>query len=165
MSKILIAKDAVEKALLAELNRTESLLREGGKLAAGIIVVMGFQLLDAKALLESPSPWAKALCYLSLVVLSVSLLLAFCSQQTKGYANYPRGNMLWDNLKPENVSEEAAEEALVQMSLKTREQNARLNDAKTRVLGSCRWLFFIGILLLAGSQLLDAFANSLADLT
>jgi hypothetical protein len=92
----------------------------------------------------------------------VSLLLAFCGQQVKGYANYPRGNMLWDNLKPENVTEAAAEESLVQMLLKTREQNARLNEAKTRVLFWCRWLLFLGILLLVGSQLLDALASSLA---
>jgi hypothetical protein len=163
MSKISIVKDAAEKAVLAELNRTESLLRESGKLAAGIVVVMGFQLLDAKALLESSSPWAKITCYFSLSVLSISLLLAFYSQQVKGYANYPRGYALWDNMKPENVSEETAEEALVQMLLKTREQNARLNDVKTRVLYWCRWLLFIGILFLVGSQLLDGFANSLTD--
>jgi uncharacterized membrane protein YtjA (UPF0391 family) len=162
MSKLSIVKDAAEKALLAELNRTEALLLDSGKLAAGAIVVMGFQLLDAKALLESSSPCAKILFYLSLVVLSVSLLLAFCGQQVKGYANYPRGNMLWDNLKPENVTEAAAEESLVQMLLKTREQNARLNEAKTRVLFWCRWLLFLGILLLVGSQLLDALASSLA---
>lgn len=163
MSKLSIAKDATEKAMSAEISRTEYLLREGGKLAAGIVVVMGFQLLDAKALLESSSFWAKISCYLSLAVLSLSLLLAFYSQQAKDYANYPRGNTLWDNLKPENVSEENAEEALVQMLLKTREQNARLNDAKTRVLYWCRWLLFIGVLLLVGSQLLDAFTNSLTD--
>jgi hypothetical protein len=161
MSKLSIVKDAAEKAMLAELNRAEALLREAGKLAAGIVVVMGFQLLDAKALLESSSPWAKISCYFSLVVLSLSLLLAFCSQQVKGYANYPRGNTLWDNLKPENVLEETAEEALVQMLLKTREQNARLNDAKARFLYWCRWLLFLGILLVIGSQLLDAFVNGL----
>ena len=163
MSKLSLVKDVAEKATSAELNRTESLLREAGKLAAGIVVVMGFQLLDAKALMESSSPWAKKSCFLSLVVLSVSLLFAFHGQQVKGYANYPRGNVLWDTLKPENVSEETAEEALVQMLLKAREQNARLNDAKTRVLYWCRWLLFGGILLLLGSQLLDAFTNGLID--
>ena len=161
MSKLSIVKDAAQKAMLAELDRTEALLREAGKLAAGIVIVMGFQLLDAKALLESSSPWAKISCYFSLVVLSLSLLLAFCSQQVKGYANYPRGNTLWDNLKPENVTEETAEEALVPMLLKTREQNARLNDAKARFLYWCRWLLFAGILLVVGSQLLDAFVNGL----
>lgn len=160
MSKILIAKDAAEKAMLAELNRTETLLRDGGILAAGTVIVLGFQLLDLRALLESASSWAKMSGGLSLAVLSLSLFLAFCSLQVKGYANYPRGGMLWDNLKPENVSEEAAEESLVQMLLKTREQNARLNDAKVRVLYWCRWLLFAGILLVVGSQLLDALANN-----
>lgn len=162
MSKLSIVKDAAGKAMLAELNRTEVLLRDAGKLAAGSVVVMGFQLLDAKALLESSSPWAKIFCYFSLAVLSVSLLLAFCGQQVKGYANYPRGNTLWDNLKPENVSAENADEALVQMLLTTREQNGRLNDAKNRVLCWCRWMLFLGILMLVGSQLFDALANSLA---
>jgi hypothetical protein len=163
MSKLSLVKDAAEKATATELNRAEALLREAGKLAVGIVVVMGFQLLDAKALMESASPWAKKTCWLSLIFLGVSLLLAFYSQQVKGYANYPRGNVLWDTLKPENVTAETAEEALVQMLLKTREQNARLNDAKAQVLYWCRWLLFAGILLLAGSQLLDAFANSLTD--
>jgi hypothetical protein len=163
MSKLSIIKDAAEKATAAELNRTESLLREAGKLAAGIVVGIGFQLLDAKALMESSSPWAKKNCYLSLIFLSVSLLLAFYSQQFKSYTNYPRGNALWDTLKPENVSAETAEEALVQMLLKTREQNARLNDSRARILYWGRWLLFIGIVLLVASQLLDAFGNSLID--
>ncbi|HSY16798.1 MAG TPA: hypothetical protein VK815_00625 [Candidatus Acidoferrales bacterium] len=163
MSKFSMAKDAAEKAMSAESARTESLLREGGKLAAGIVIVLGFQLLDLKALLESSSAWAKISSCASLGVLGISLLLAVCSQQAKGYANYPRGFTLWDNLKPENVSTEAAEEALMQMLLKTREQNARLNDAKTRVLYWCRWLLFIGILSVAGSQLLDAYASGLID--
>lgn len=160
MSKFSLAKEAVEKAMAAEHHRTESLARESGWLAAGIIVVLGFQLLDAKALLESASPWAKMSGYVSLGILGVALLLAFCSQQVKSYANYPRGFALWDNLKPESVSEEKAEEALIQMLLKTREQNARLNDAKTRLLYWSRWLLFIGILVLAGSQLLDALVSS-----
>lgn len=158
-----MAKDATEKAMAAESGRTESLLRDGGRLAAGAVIVLGFQLLDLKALLESSSPWAKIVSCASLGVLGMSLWLATWSQQVKGYANYPRGFTLWDNLKPETVSEEAAEEALMQMLLKTREQNARLNDAKTKVLHWCRWLLFIGVLLVAGSQLLDAYANGLID--
>ncbi len=80
--------------------------------------------------------------------------------RVKGYADYPRGNKLWDNLKPENVSEDVAQEALVQMLLQTREQNARLNDAKINSLFWCVWLLFVGFLLVAGSQLLDAFVNT-----
>jgi len=163
MSKISLAKDAAEKAMQTELNLAEHLVREGGKLVAGIGVVIGFQLLDAKALMESSSAWAKASCYVSLGLLSVALLPAFCSQQLKSYASYPRGNTLWDNLKPDDVSEETAEEALVHMLLKTREQNARLNDAKIRVLSACRWLFLIGIIVLVAGQLADAFANSVTD--
>lgn len=80
----------------------------------------------------------------------------------KGQADYPRGNKLWINLKPENVSEETAQEALVQMLLEAREQNARLNDARINSLCWCRWLFFAGFLLVVGSQLLDAFVEALA---
>ena len=51
MNKILIIKDAAEKALIAESVRAESLLRTAAKLAAGIIIVPDFQLLDVKTLL------------------------------------------------------------------------------------------------------------------
>jgi len=156
MNKILIAKDAAERAMLAELSRTDSLLRDAWKFAAGTVLVLGFQLLDLRALMESTSSWTKISGGLSLAVLSLSLLLDFCGLQVKGYASYPRGGLLWDSLKPENVTEEAAEESLVQLLLNTREQNARLNDSKVRVLSWCRWLLFAGLLLVAGSQLLDA---------
>jgi len=79
----------------------------------------------------------------------------------KGYAGYPRGNKLLDTLKPDSVTEEAAEEGLVQLLLKTREQNALLNDAKARSLFWCGWLLFAGILVVVGSQLLDAYIDTL----
>ena len=163
MSKLSMVRDMAEKVMLAELNRTQSLLQEAGKLTAGVVIVMGFQLLDARALMDSSSPWAKKTCYLTFIVLSMALWLAFCGMQSKGYTSYPHGNTLWDKLKPETVSEVDAEEALVQMLLKTRDQNARLNDAKVRVLYWCRWLLFGGILLLVGSQLLDAFVTGLTE--
>jgi hypothetical protein len=63
-------------------------------------------------------------------------------------------------LKAESVSEVAAQEALVQMLLETREQNARLNDVKVKSLFWCGWLLFAGYLLVAGSQLLNTVLNS-----
>ena len=158
-----MVKDMAEKVMSAENDRTQNLLREARRLSAGTIVVIGFQLLDAKALLESSSSWTKLTCYLSLAVLSAALWLAFCAQQVKSYAGYPNGNALWENLKPETVSEEKAEEALVHMLLKTREQNARLNDIKARTLSWCRWVLFVGVLVLIGSQLLDAYTNGFAE--
>jgi len=160
MSKISIVKDAAEKALVAEAERTTQLLRNAYIFAAGIIIVTGFQLLDANNLLDTSLRWVNFLYFFSLAVLGVSLLFAFCGMRVNGYSNYPRGNKLWDNLKPENVSEDAAQEAIVQMLLQTREQNARVNDAKVNLLLWCRWLFFAGFLLVAGSQLLNAILNS-----
>jgi hypothetical protein len=159
MSKILIAKDAAEKAFSAELSRTESQSRNAWKLAAGILVVMAFQLREVKSMVESPSHWVKILCGVSLAILAVALILAFQGLQTRGNANYPRGNKLWENLKPENISPEAAEEALVQMLLQTREQNARLNDARSRILAWCGWLFCAGSLVVVSSQLLEAISD------
>lgn len=161
MSKISIVKEAAETAVNAESERTVHLLRKAELHAAGIILVTGYQLLDAKTLVESPLPWAKILCYASLAVFGAALFFAFRGMRLKGYADYPRGNKLWVNLKPENISEEAAQEALVQMLLENREQNARLNDAKVKSLFWCGWLFFAGFLLVAGSQLLDAIADTL----
>ena len=162
MSKIAIAKEAAEMAMVAESERTLNLVRKSEKFAAGIIIITGFQLLDLKTLLESSSPLVKVSCYLSLAVLSIALYFAFCGMRVKDYAVYPRGNKLWDNLKPENVSEGAAQEALVQMLLQTREQNARLNDAKVTSLFWCGWLLFAGFLLVVGSQLLDALSDMLS---
>ncbi len=159
VSKISIVKEAAEKAIAAESDRTAYLLRKADTFAAGIIVVTGFQLLDANNLLGSSLQWMNVLYYLSLAVLSVSLFFAFRGMRVKGYAGYPRGNKLWDNLKPESVSEGAAQEALLQMLLQSREQNARLNDAKVNSLFWCGWLLFAGFLLVAGSQLLSAVLN------
>ena len=162
MSKISIVKEAAEKAIAAESDRTTQLLRKADMLAAGTIVVTGFQLMDANNVLGSSSHWTDILYYLSLAVLSAALFFAFRGMQAKGYAGYPRGKKLWDTLKPENVSEDAAQEALVQMLLETREQNARLNDAKIKSLFWCGWLLFAGFLLVAASQLLNPILNSLA---
>ena len=160
MNKISIIKEAAEKAGAAESDRTARLLRKADTLAAGIIIVTGFQLLEANNLLGSSSPWTNILYYLSLAVLGFSLFFAFCGMRIQGYAGYPRGSKLWDALKPENVSEDAAQEAIVQMLLETREQNARLNDAKIKSLFWCGWRLFAGFLLVAGSQLLNAILNS-----
>jgi hypothetical protein len=156
MSKISIVKDAAEKAIAAESERTVQLLRKADTLAAGTIIITGFQLMDANNVMRLPSQWTNILYYLSLVVLSTALLFAFRGMRIKGYAGYPRGKKLWDTLKPENVSEDAAQEALVQMLLETREQNARLNDAKVNSLFWCGCLLFAGFLLVAGDQLLNA---------
>jgi hypothetical protein len=159
MSKIEIAKEAAEKALAAESDRTVNLLRKSEKFAAGIVIVMGFQLLDVKSLLESTSQLVKVSCYLSLAALSISLLFAFRGMRIKGYAGYPRGYKLWENLKPENVSEDAAQAALVQMLLEVREQNARLNDAKVNSLVWCGRLLLGGFFLVVGSQLMDSLVD------
>lgn len=156
MSKIAIVKEAAEKAITTESERTVRLLRNAQTLAAGTIIVIGFQLLAANNVLGPSSQWTNILYYLSLAVLSAALFFAFCGMGTKGHAGYPRGKKLWDTLKPENVSEDAAQEALLQMLLETREQNARLNDAKVNLLFRCGWLLFAGVLLVAGSQLLNA---------
>ena len=148
-------------ALAAESERTLNLVRMSEKFAAGIIIITGFQLLDLKTLLESTSPFAKVSCYLSLAVLSIALFFAFHGMRVKDYAGYPRGKKLWDNLKPENISEDAAQEAIVLMLLETKDQNVRLNDAKVNSLIQCGWLLFVGFLLVVGSQLLDALSDIL----
>ena len=119
MSKISIVKEVAETAIKAESERIVHLLRKAELYAAGIIIVTGFQLLDVKTLLESSSQWVKILCYASLGVLGLALFFAFRGMRLKGHADYPRGNKLWANLKPDDITEEAAQEALVQMLLET----------------------------------------------
>ena len=159
MSKISLVKEVAEKAIAAESDRTVHLLRKAEIYAAGIIIVTSYQLLDIKILVQS-SPWVRILGLVSLAFLGVALFFAFRGMRLKGQADYPRGNKLWVNLKPENITEDAAQEALVQMLLETREQNARLNDARVSALFWCGWLFFSGFLLVASSQLLDALADT-----
>ncbi|MGO8764258.1 MAG: hypothetical protein ACLQSR_03870 [Limisphaerales bacterium] len=159
MNKTLIIKEAAEKALAAENERTKELNGSGEKFTAGIIIVAGFQLLNVPNLLESPSSSGKVLCFLAMAILSLSLFFGFCSMQIKKHAGYPREDKLWENLKPESVADEAAAQALIQLLLKNRERNAKLNDRKAGLLFWCRWLFFAGFLLAASSQLLAALAN------
>ncbi len=160
MSKISIVKEAAEKAIATEQERTGLLLRKAYMLAAGAIIITGFQLLDSNNLLGYSTMWSNILYCLPPAVLSFALFFAFRGMQLTGYTGYPRGNKLWDALKPENVTGDAAQEALVQMFLDTREQNARLNDAKAKCLSWSGWLLFTGFLLVAGSQLLIPFLNS-----
>jgi hypothetical protein len=159
MSKLTIAKETAEKAMTAEGDRTRQLTGRGEKLVAAAGIVMGYQLSDLESLLASSSPWAKVGCHGSLAVLGLSLFFGFYSLRLKGQAGYPRGDTLWETLKPDNVSEDAAEVAVIQLLLKTREQNAILNDAKARSSSRCGWLLFAGILLVAGSHLFDMLAN------
>jgi hypothetical protein len=161
MNKSLIIKDTAEKANAAESDRTRCLLGKAERYAAAIFIVLGYQLLDVKTLLESTSAWVRDSSYASLTVLGISLFFAFQAMRFKGYADYPRGNALWDKLAPEAVSEDAAQEALVQLLLQTREQNAKSNDAKIKLLSWSRWLLFIGVLLVAGGQWLDALIDVL----
>lgn len=159
MNKILIAKDAAEKALAAEFARTELLGREAWRFVAATVVILGFEVRDFRGLVESPSSAVKVLGCVSVAVLSLALCAACYSLQVRGSGHYPRGNRLWENLKPETVSEHDAEEAMVQLLLQTREQNARANDARSRVLRCCGWLFLAGALLVAATQLFGAFKD------
>ena len=156
MSKTSIVKEAAEKAMADECERARHLLGMAEKLVAGAFLVTGFQLLNLAALLESPSRLPQVSCYLALAALGASLFFGFYSLRPKGRPGYPRGDRLWETLKPDNVSEDAAEEAIVHLLLKSREQNAKLNDAKARSLFWCGWLLFAGVLLVAGSMVLNA---------
>jgi hypothetical protein len=157
MPKLLIAKAAAEKALAVEFGRSESHVRDAWRFAAAIIVSLGFQLRDVKSLVESPSPWVKIVCCLSLVALGAALTMIIFCLQSNGYGHYPRGQKLWESLKPGNVSETEAEEAMLLMILQTREQNAKVNDANNRILRWAGWLFLAGVLLVVATQLLEAF--------
>jgi hypothetical protein len=159
MSKLTIVKEAAEQAMAAESGRTQHLSGRGEKLLAGIIIVTGFQLLDTPTLLDASSSPVKLTCYASLAALTLAALLGFWSLRLKGYAGFPRGEKLWETLKSEDVSEEAAEQSVIQLLLKNREQNAKLNEAKTGSLFWCGWLLFAGIALVIASHVLDALAN------
>ena len=158
MNKISTVMETAEKAMAAETDRTKQLLGRAEKFAAGIVIVAGFQLWNLTGMLDPSSRWISDLCYLSLGVLSLSLLLAFYGMRLKGYAGYPRGDKLWETLKSENVSDNDAEQAIIQLLLKNREQNAKLNDAKMRLQFWCGWLFLAGFLLVIISRLLAALA-------
>ncbi|MGB7768335.1 MAG: hypothetical protein WBN22_05710, partial [Verrucomicrobiia bacterium] len=82
------------------------------------------------------------------------------TMRLKGYAGYPRGDKLWETLKSENVSDNDAELAVIQLLLKNRELNAKLNDAKMGLLFWCGSLFFVGFLLVIISRLLAGLANT-----
>jgi len=158
MNKISIIMETAEKAMAAEMDRTKQLLGRAEKFAAGIVIVAGFQLWNLTGMLDPSSRWISDLCYLSLGVLSLSLPLALYGMRLKGYAGYPRGDKLWETLKSENVSDDDAGQAVIQLLLKNREQNSRLNDAKMRLLFWCGWLFFVGFFLVIISRLLAALA-------
>ena len=160
MNKISIIMETAEKAMAAEADRAGQLLARAEKFAAGIVIVTGFQLWNMTDILDPSSRWASDSCYLSLVVLSLSLLFAFYGMRLKGYAGYPRGDTLWETLKSEKVSDDDAEQAIIQLLLKNREQNAKLNDAKMRLLFWCGLLFLVGFLLVIVSRLLAALANA-----
>lgn len=160
MNKISIIMETAQKATTAETDRAEQLLGRAEKFAAGIVVVTGFQLWNLTGMLDPSSRWVNGSCYLSLGVLSLSLLFTLYSMRLKGYAGYPRGDTLWETLKSENVSDADAELAIIQLLLKNREQNAKLNDAKMRLLFWCGLLFVVGFLLVIISRLLAALANN-----
>lgn len=158
MNKISIIMETAEKAMAAEADRAGQLLGRAEKFAAGIVIVTGFQLWNLTGMLDPSSRWASDSCYLSLAVLSLSLVFAVYCLRLKGYAGYPRGDKLWETLKAENVSDGDAEQAIIQLLLKSREQNARLNDAKMGLLFWCGVLFVVGFLLVIISRLLAALA-------
>jgi hypothetical protein len=160
MNKTYTVKDATEKATAAENDRTKQLTGRVEKLVAGIILVTGFQLLNVPSSLESPLACGKVLCFLALAILSLALFFGFRSVTARGHAGFPREDKLRETLRPGNVSDEAAEQALVHWLLKTLERNAKLNDNKTKSLFGGVRPFFGGFLLVVTSQLLAALSNT-----
>ena len=160
MNKLSIILDTAEKAMAAEADRAEQLLGRAEKFAAGIVIMTGFQLWNVTNILDPSSRWVSDSCYLSLGVLSLSLLFALYGMRLKGYAGYPRGDKLWEILKSEKISDDDTKQAILQLLLKNREQNAKLNDAKMGLLFWCGSLFLVGFLLVIISRLLAALANA-----
>lgn len=158
MNKISLIKETAEKASAEENARANDLICRAEKLVTSIIIIMAFLLLNVPQLLQSSSPWTKPLCYLALGTLSVSFFLGLYGTRLKAYSVYPRGDKLWENLKPDEVSQDAAEQAIIQLLLKTREQNAKLSDAKANLLSWCRWLFFAGFLLVIAGRVISGLA-------
>ena len=62
--------DAAKNAMAAETDRAGFLQGRSEKLTAGVIVVMGFQLMSASNVLGSGFPWAAGLYYSALAIIS-----------------------------------------------------------------------------------------------
>ena len=69
------------------------MLRKAETFAAGITIVIGFQLLDIKTLLESAFTVGENFM-LPVAGGFIPLIFAFGGTQLKGYADYPRGKKL-----------------------------------------------------------------------
>ena len=73
------------------------------------------------------------------------------------YASYPRGLTLIDDLKGDQVSDDAAAINVAKMYLNLHNHKARLNDRRARLLALSGILFVAGFLLAVSSHLTSIF--------
>ena len=158
MSKQDIVLYHVEKAFSTEQTRLKNLDDKADKFIAAISVVMGFQLIDLKALTLKGTSEAVLSTWISIASLSaLGFALAFelLARRVRNYGGYPRGTYIHDQVMDSDTNEEDAKLQVAAIYVKAHDQNALLSDGRARWLSICGWLLLIGFMLAVVSRVLS----------
>ena len=157
MSKVDLIMQESEKAFKAEVSRSETLTNKAEKYIAAVGLVVGFQLIDLNRLYFG-SIWKQGLLdflpLLAFFTLGAALVFALISRRVLNYLSYPRGETIINELKDNNINEDAAKIKIAKMYLTAHDKNAGINDQRAKYLSIVGVLIVIGFVLAVASHLI-----------
>jgi hypothetical protein len=154
MSKIDLILQESEKAFLAESERGKTLTEKAEKYIAAIGLVVGFQLINInRSYLWSSwqSAISSSLAIVAFLTLGFSLVLALLSRRVYKYYSYPRGTTIIDELKNNEITDEAAKIKVAKMYFEAHDKNAEINDKRAKYLSIVGVLIVLGFVLAVAS--------------
>jgi hypothetical protein len=160
MKKVDFVFQECEKAFLTEMRRTEHLTDRAERYIAVIVVVVGFKFVDIDNHALSGTHSQGLVNFLAIagfVILGISLIQAIISRRVFGYLSYPRGDVLIEELKPDEINCDMAKIKVAKMYLNARECNAVINDGRAKTLSLCGVFIVAGFSLAALGHLISKF--------
>lgn len=146
-----------EKAFLLEVNRKHNLGNRAEKIVAAVAVVTGFASLDVvkkiDAIWAHPIQPATGMAMAAFICLGLSILLALTSERIQPYLAYPTENKLIDDLRDEQIDEEAAKLLFSMMYVRAHDRNSKINDRRAKIISASERLLIIGFALATSSNI------------
>jgi len=147
MSKEDITLEHSGKAFTAQLTRAKTLDDKAEKLAAAVVVVIGFHLIDSSMLkLQGSAAIQAVISIAALALLGASLVAAYLGRRIQKYVGYPKAAEFLDMLSPNDVDEERAKLLVAKVYLNAAESNREINNKKAQWLTLSSWLLLVGLL-------------------
>jgi len=157
-NKIDVIYSESEKAHASEKNRYDKLSNKAEQYIASIAIIIGFNLIDLDRIVIGNSIDTKPINLFSIIaflLLGIGLVLSLFALRIMNYSSYPRGEVLIDELKGEEINGDIAKIKIAKMYLSAFNENAKINDRRANLLSWVTLFIVSGFVFAVVSQIVS----------